>query len=120
MSTRPFFQDQDQDQDLVLQDQDQDQDFEKISRQDQDQDLTLQDQDQDQDLSSQDETKIKTFTADTLMLKSKQYATIQNLRKKYRPISVHIKLTKCHSQYHIVESKQIQPELRRSVQKTSK
>jgi hypothetical protein len=87
MSTRPFFQDQDQDQDLVLQDQDQDQDqdFEKISRQDQDQDLTL--QDQDQDLSSQDETKIKTFTADTLMLKSKQYATIQNLRKKYRPIS---------------------------------
>jgi hypothetical protein len=85
MSTRPFFQDQDQD--LVLQDQDQD--FEKISRQDQDQDLTLQDQDQDQDqdLSSQDETKIKTFTADTLMLKSKQYATIQNLRKKYRPIS---------------------------------
>jgi hypothetical protein len=87
MSTRPLFQDQDQDQDLVLQDQDQDQDFEKISRQDQDQDLTLQDQDQDQDLSSQDETKIKTFTADTLMLKSKQYATIQNLRKKYRPIS---------------------------------
>jgi hypothetical protein len=75
-----FFQDQDQD--LVLQDQDQD--FEKISRQDQD--LTLQDQDQ-LDLSSQDDTKIKTFTADTLMLKYKQYATIQNLRKKYRPIS---------------------------------
>jgi hypothetical protein len=76
MSTRPFFQDQDQDQDLVLQDQDQDQDFEKISRQDQDQDLTL--QDQDQDLSSQDETKIKTFTADALMLKSnnmQQYRT---------------------------------------------
>jgi hypothetical protein len=54
------------------------QDFEKISRQDQDQDLTLQDQDQDQDLSSQDETKIKTFTADALMLKSnnmQQYRT---------------------------------------------
>jgi hypothetical protein len=77
MSARPF---QDQDQDLVLQDRDQDQDFEKISRQDQDQDLAL--QDQDQDLSSQGETKTKAFTADPLMLKSKQYATVQNLRKK--------------------------------------
>jgi hypothetical protein len=62
-------------------------DVNKTFFQDQDQDLVLQDQDQDQDLSSQDETKIKTFTADALMLKSKQYATVQNLRKNYMPVS---------------------------------